>query len=74
MLDLKTTTVEDALKGQSTRTCEACGKLVQIRLDDKTPRGRWGDVWFCDQCVRSLAADELRRLSHEIPLRGVPMS
>jgi hypothetical protein len=34
---------------------------------------RWGDVWFCDGCLRALSAAETQRRAHEVAMRGVPL-
>jgi hypothetical protein len=68
--------VIDVLKVESTRArhCEACGALVHVHLDMKAPLARWGEVWFCDQCLRALAADKVAHIARETALRGVPLS
>jgi hypothetical protein len=45
---------------------------MHIRIDT-SPHTSWGAVWFCERCLRTVPADEIRRLAYEIALRGIPL-
>jgi hypothetical protein len=68
-------TVQDMPEGQpaSVRHCDACGAEVSIAIEAAAVPVRWGDVWFCDTCLRTRSAAETQRQSHEVALRGVPL-
>jgi hypothetical protein len=69
--------VDDAPMGQSVpvRHCDACGAAaVPVGAEAKELPARWGDVWFCDDCLRALPAAEMEGRTREIALRGVPLS
>ena len=57
------------------RHCEACGAaVVPVGAAAKAVPARWGDVWFCDDCLRTLPMAEMEGRTREVALRGVPLS
>lgn len=57
------------------RHCEACGAAaVRVGAEAKAVPARWGEVWLCDNCLRTLPATQIERRTREIALRGVPLS
>jgi hypothetical protein len=55
------------------RHCDGCGGLLLVQLEAEAVPRRWGDVWWCTQCLCSIAAAEIDRQTQELPLRGVPL-
>ena len=69
--------LDDALRQQPApvRHCDACGATaVPVGAEAKLVPARWGDVWFCEDCLRTLSSAEIERRTGEIALRGVPLS
>jgi hypothetical protein len=67
--------MQDMPVGQpaSVRHCDACGAPVLTPIEAAAVPVRWGDVWFCDGCLRALSAAETQRRTHEVAMRGVPL-
>jgi hypothetical protein len=55
------------------RHCDGCGALLLLQLEAEAVPRRWGDVWWCTQCLCSISAAEIDRQTQELPLRGVPL-
>ena len=69
--------LDDVSAGQPApvRHCDACGaEVVLVGAEAKGVPVRWGDAWFCDDCVRTLPEAEIEGRTGEIALRGVPLS
>jgi hypothetical protein len=68
--------VQVAAKGQpiALRHCDGCGAEVLVPIEAEAVPRRWGDVWWCARCLRSLSAAEIERQTRELPLRGVPLN
>jgi hypothetical protein len=68
--------VEAASKGQPviTRHCDGCGAAVRVSMEAEALPMRWGDVWWCGRCLRTLSRADIDRLTRELPLRGVPLN
>jgi hypothetical protein len=56
------------------RSCDGCGGLVLVHMEAGALSLRWGNVWWCARCLRSLSATEIDRQTRELPLRGVPLN
>jgi hypothetical protein len=65
-----------AVRGQplTLRHCDGCGAAILVGIEAETVPVRWGDVWWCAQCMRNLPAAEIERQTRELPLRGVPLN
>jgi hypothetical protein len=68
-------TIEFERSGQAPylRRCDACGAIMHSCMD-ATPYLHWEITWFCEECLRTLPAQEIERMSREATLRGVPWS
>jgi len=76
MLETHIRLIDESAKGHvlHTRHCDGCGRSVlRGALTGPWPV-RWGEVLFCDDCVRTASREEIERRRSEIALRGVPMS
>jgi hypothetical protein len=56
------------------RHCDGCGAAVLVSVDAAAVPRRWGDVWWCARCLRSLSTPEIAWQTRELPLRGVPLN
>jgi hypothetical protein len=54
------------------RTCEICGTVVHIDVDDARRDDPWTSTRVCDDCRQHVPAREIERLFREVALRGVP--
>jgi hypothetical protein len=68
--------VEVIVTGQPVvpRHCDGCGAVVLVSMAPEAVPRRWGDVWWCARCLRSLSAAEIDLQTRELALRGVPLN
>jgi hypothetical protein len=71
-----TGTVIEAEMGQPVipRHCDGCSAAVLVPVEAEAVPRRWGDVWWCARCLRSLSPAEIERQTRELSLRGVPLN
>ena len=67
--------VKGAAKAQpvALRHCDGCDAAVLVSMEPEAVPRRWGDVWWCARCLRTLSAAEIDRQTRELPWRGVPL-
>lgn len=66
----------EAATGQprTQRHCDGCDAALLGGREAEAVPLRWGEVWWCEQCVRTLSTAEIERQTRELPLRGIPMN